>query len=104
MLIFSFVFFNTLGFTKYRCREKIQEKMKEVGKKNTGMMKTVGEYAKWIGYTGNKNIEQGLPVPWGWWLANTVVFSNVIFFITFCLLVFYFPSVVSQPSTSLTSP
>ena len=52
--------------------------MKEVGKNTTGIMKTVADYAKWIGLEGNRNIEQGKPVPWGWWLANTVVFANVL--------------------------
>jgi hypothetical protein len=62
--------------------------MKEVGKKTTGVMKTIADYAKWIGLEGNKNIEQGKPVPWGWWVANTVVFAAV--FLYFYILIFIF--------------
>lgn len=60
-----------------RVWEKIEEKMRAVGAANTGIKKAVGDWAKSIGVAGSKAKLKGEPLPWGWTLANAVVFSNV---------------------------
>jgi len=60
-----------------RVWEKIYEKMQEVGKETTGWKKNIAEWAKNKGLEGNYNQQKGHDVPWGWWLANTLVFDNV---------------------------
>lgn len=67
----------TIFFGVPRVWEKIFAKMKEIGKANTGLKKTIGDWAKGVGAEGNKNIQHGGTTPWGWWLASTLVFSKV---------------------------
>ncbi|XP_033634733.1 long-chain-fatty-acid--CoA ligase ACSBG2-like isoform X1 [Asterias rubens] len=77
-----------------RVWEKIQEKMKSIGASNTGFKKRIGDWAKDIGLRGHAALEkramqsnQGWwqyfwgvisePLPWGWTLANLLVFRKV---------------------------
>jgi len=60
-----------------RVWEKIYEKMQDVGKGTTGFKKTIAEWAKGKRLEGNYAQQRGEDVPWGWWLANTLVFSKV---------------------------
>lgn len=60
-----------------RVWEKMQEKMQSIGKQTTGFKKTISTWAKGIGLEGNLSLQSGGEVPWGWWLANTVVFSKI---------------------------
>jgi len=60
-----------------RVWEKIYEKMQEVGKQTTGLKKIIGDWAKNKGLDGGYKLQRGEDVPWGWWLANTLVFENV---------------------------
>lgn len=60
-----------------RVWEKIEEKMKSVGAANTGAKKALGDWAKRVGLQGSYNALQGKPLPWGWSIANKVVFQNV---------------------------
>ena len=41
------------------------------------MKKAIGDWAKKVGVAGNYNLLEGKPLPWGWTVANTVVFKNV---------------------------
>uniref|UniRef100_A0A673C998 long-chain-fatty-acid--CoA ligase n=1 Tax=Sphaeramia orbicularis TaxID=375764 RepID=A0A673C998_9TELE len=56
-----------------RVWEKMQEKMKAVGAKASPMRKRVGDWAKSIGLQYNYSNA----VPWGFMLANTLVFKKV---------------------------
>lgn len=63
-----------------RVWEKIEEKMRAVGAANTGVKKSLGDWAKSIGLRGNRErILHGgnETVPWGWSLADKLVFSAV---------------------------
>jgi len=60
-----------------RVWEKIMEKMQEVGRQTTGVKKSIAEWAKSKGLEGNYAIQRGDWEPWGWWLANQLVFSKV---------------------------
>jgi len=60
-----------------RVWEKIQEKMSEVGKKTTGLKKTISTWARGKGLEGNYSIQRGGDVPWGWWFADHLVFQKV---------------------------
>jgi long-chain-fatty-acid--CoA ligase ACSBG len=62
-----------------RVWEKIHEKMLEVGKANGGIAKTLAGWAKSTGLAANNALQSGKPenVPWGFWLADKVVFDKV---------------------------
>lgn len=60
-----------------RVWEKIQAKMKALGAQTTGMKAKISAWAKGKGYEGNMNLQAGQSVPWGWWLANKLVFGKV---------------------------
>lgn len=60
-----------------RVWEKIEEKMRSVGAGNTGVKKALGDWAKGVGLQGNYNLLEGKPLPWGWNVANTIVFKNI---------------------------
>jgi long-subunit acyl-CoA synthetase (AMP-forming) len=59
-----------------RVWEKIEEKMKAVGAANSGVKKALGDWAKRTGLAGHKALLQGDSVPWGWALADFLVFSS----------------------------
>ena len=60
-----------------RVWEKFHEKMLEVGKSKGSLAQGIGSWAKGVGLEGTYNKQKGLDVPWGWWLADTLVFSNI---------------------------
>ncbi|XP_077988880.1 long-chain-fatty-acid--CoA ligase ACSBG2-like isoform X2 [Glandiceps talaboti] len=60
-----------------RVWEKIYEKMREVGRGVTGFKKKMATWAKSIGYQGNMKLMNGHSLPWGWTLANMLVFKRV---------------------------
>lgn len=60
-----------------RVWEKIMEKLQEVGRNTTGVKKRISTWAKGVGLRGQMNIEKGLPPPFGWTIANAVVFKKV---------------------------
>ncbi|CAB3984774.1 long-chain-fatty-acid-- ligase ACSBG2-like isoform X2 [Paramuricea clavata] len=60
-----------------RVWEKIMEKLQELGRNTTGIKKRISTWAKGVGLRGNMNIEQGRPVPYGWKIANALVFKKV---------------------------
>ncbi|KJE88677.1 long-chain-fatty-acid-CoA ligase [Capsaspora owczarzaki ATCC 30864] len=60
-----------------RVWEKMQEKMLAIGKQTTGLKKTIATWAKSIGLEGNLSLQNGRDVPWGWSIANGLVFSKI---------------------------
>lgn len=60
-----------------RVWEKIEEKMRSVGAANTGAKKALGDWAKRVGLEGSYNALEGKGLPWGWSIANTIVFKNI---------------------------
>eukprot|EP00049_Salpingoeca_infusionum_P008174 m.132428 g.132428 ORF g.132428 m.132428 type:complete len:510 (+) comp13933_c0_seq3:995-2524(+) len=60
-----------------RVWEKIQAKMIQVGMNNGYVKQYLASWAKQIGLQGNMSLQQGGSVPWGWTVANKVVFENV---------------------------
>lgn len=60
-----------------RVWERIEEKMRATGAQVSGVKKTIATWAKAKGLEGNYKIENGQSTPWGWWLANHIVFSKV---------------------------
>ncbi|XP_038079332.1 long-chain-fatty-acid--CoA ligase ACSBG2-like [Patiria miniata] len=78
-----------------RVWEKIQEKLKAVSANNSNFRKKIADWAKDIGLRGNIALEKraleynqmswwqyiwgaiSQPVPWGWTLANMIVFKKV---------------------------
>ncbi|XP_022106197.1 long-chain-fatty-acid--CoA ligase ACSBG2-like isoform X2 [Acanthaster planci] len=78
-----------------RVWEKIQEKLKSIGANNSGLKKKISDWAKDIGLRGNIALEKRAleynqlswwqyiwgairrPLPWGWTLANLMVFKKV---------------------------
>eukprot|EP01086_Lenisia_limosa_P002771 TRINITY_DN16785_c0_g1_i1.p1 TRINITY_DN16785_c0_g1~~TRINITY_DN16785_c0_g1_i1.p1 ORF type:complete len:660 (+),score=194.25 TRINITY_DN16785_c0_g1_i1:39-1982(+) len=59
-----------------RVWEKMMEKMKEIGAKTTGAKKSIATWAKSIGLESNRNLQEGKSRPWGYTLANTLVFKK----------------------------
>lgn len=60
-----------------RVWEKIMEKMQEIAKSVTGVKKSISTWAKAKGLEGGYAIQKGEGTPWGWWLANQLVFGKV---------------------------
>lgn len=60
-----------------RVWEKMQEKMMAAGKVQGWLTRTLVQCAKYIGYHGNISLMHGGTVPYGWTLANILVFSKV---------------------------
>lgn len=75
----------TVFFGVPRVWEKIQERMQAVGASNGMIKQYIGAWAKNIGLSGNQIKLDNLfkpeylhqSPPWGWFLADRVVFSNV---------------------------
>ncbi|XP_028660767.1 long-chain-fatty-acid--CoA ligase ACSBG2-like [Erpetoichthys calabaricus] len=61
-----------------RVWEKMQEKMKSVGSKSSLLKRMVADWAKQIGLQASYNSMNGnAAVPWGYMLANSLVFKKV---------------------------
>lgn len=60
-----------------RVWEKIEEKMRAIGALNSGVKKSIGEWAKQIGLEASQAKLIGQTAPWGWNIANLMVFSNI---------------------------
>ncbi|XP_072521412.1 long-chain-fatty-acid--CoA ligase ACSBG2-like [Salminus brasiliensis] len=61
-----------------RVWEKMQEAMQAIGAKSSVMKKRIADWAKGIGLQANYNIMNGdFSVPWGFMLANNLVFKRV---------------------------
>lgn len=60
-----------------RVWEKIQAKIMAAGAQNTGLKKAISTWARSKGMTGNYNAQNGVGKPWGWWLAQRLVFNKV---------------------------
>ncbi|XP_051551981.1 long-chain-fatty-acid--CoA ligase ACSBG2-like isoform X2 [Myxocyprinus asiaticus] len=61
-----------------RVWEKMQEAMKAAGAKSSVMKKSIADWAKGIGLQASYNAMDGdSSVPWGFMLANNLVFKNV---------------------------
>lgn len=60
-----------------RVWEKIQESIKSKGAESKGLKKTIATWAKAKGLEGNLSKQAGGSLPWGWWLADKLVFSKV---------------------------
>eukprot|EP00026_Physarum_polycephalum_P004408 Phypoly_transcript_04427.p1 GENE.Phypoly_transcript_04427~~Phypoly_transcript_04427.p1 ORF type:complete len:660 (+),score=152.47 Phypoly_transcript_04427:135-2114(+) len=60
-----------------RVWEKIMEKMIEIGKANPTILKYISAWARSVGLSGGYATQNKQPLPWGWWLANTLVFGKV---------------------------
>ncbi|KAJ7326101.1 Long-chain-fatty-acid--CoA ligase acsbg2 [Desmophyllum pertusum] len=67
----------TLLFGVPRVYEKIMEKLKEIGQSVTGMKRKIGNWAKGVALQGNRNLEQGRSVPFGWTVANGLVLKKI---------------------------
>jgi long-chain-fatty-acid--CoA ligase ACSBG len=69
----------TFFFGVPRVWEKIQEKIVEIGRSNTGIKKMIGDWAKGIGLEKNKNMQFGgnKALPFGYGCANSLVLSKV---------------------------
>lgn len=60
-----------------RVWEKMQEKMISVAKQNGGFKKAIAKWAKGVGLNGNIRKMNGSSVPFGWGVANALVFKKV---------------------------
>lgn len=60
-----------------RVWEKIQAKIVAAGAQNTGLKKSISTWARGKGLVGNYNAQNGTAKPWGWWLAQRLVFNKV---------------------------
>ncbi|XP_035699558.1 long-chain-fatty-acid--CoA ligase ACSBG2-like isoform X1 [Branchiostoma floridae] len=60
-----------------RVWEKIAEKLQAIGRESRGMKKKLATWAKGVGLAGNMNIMKGQSPPWGWTVANAVVFRTI---------------------------
>ena len=64
----------TLFFGVPRVWEKLKEGMQTIGASVTGLKRWIADWAKQKGLQGNTNKQ---PVPWGWTIANILVFKKV---------------------------
>lgn len=60
-----------------RVWEKFEEAMKLIGRQSSMLKRKVAIWAKDIGYRGNMSLQRGGTVPFGWTLANALVFKKV---------------------------
>lgn len=60
-----------------RVWEKIQEKLLQIGKSKGAIVQFISSQAKAIGLKGSYASIKGEALPWGWWLANKLVFENI---------------------------
>ena len=67
----------TIFFGVPRVWEKIEEKMKLIGASNGVVKQALGSWAKRVGLSGSMARITGDALPWGWTLAEKVVFNNI---------------------------
>ncbi|XP_071117767.1 long-chain-fatty-acid--CoA ligase ACSBG2-like isoform X2 [Haliotis cracherodii] len=67
----------TTFFGVPRVWEKMMEKLMSIGKQTTGLKKKISTWAKGVGLKGNYNIQNGSGLPFGWGIANAVVFAKI---------------------------
>lgn len=67
----------TIFFAVPRVWEKIEEKMRAVGAANGPIKQAIGNWAKQLGIVGSYAKIHNQPLPWGWTLADKIVYSNV---------------------------
>ncbi len=67
----------TILFAVPRVWEKIADRLQAVGRENTGIRLKLAAWAKDIGLRGNRAAMHGGSMPWGWALANRVVFARI---------------------------
>lgn len=60
-----------------RVWEKMQERMVSASKTQWTFQRKIAQLAKWIGHWGNMNLMNGGVVPYGWTVANLLVFHKV---------------------------
>lgn len=60
-----------------RVWEKIEEKMKAVGKQSSAIRRSIAAWARDVGARGSASLQNGGSVPFGWTIANAVVFRKV---------------------------
>ncbi len=60
-----------------RVWEKIEEKMRAVGAANTGLIKSIGDWAKGVGFQASKAKLEGKQTPLCYWPAQKVVFDKI---------------------------
>jgi long-chain-fatty-acid--CoA ligase ACSBG len=61
----------------FRVYEKMMERMQEMGATVTGVKRVLADWAKRKGLDGNQNFLRNESMPWGWSLANMLVFKKV---------------------------
>ncbi|XP_067665724.1 long-chain-fatty-acid--CoA ligase ACSBG2-like isoform X2 [Haliotis asinina] len=67
----------TTFFGVPRVWEKMMERMLAVGKETTGLKKKISTWAKGMGLKGNYSLQNGGGLPFGFSIANALVFSKV---------------------------
>lgn len=69
----------TFFFGVPRVWEKIEEKMAQIGRSNTGLKKTLGDWAKGLGTEKSRNFQYGgnRRLPFGFGCANSLILSKV---------------------------
>ena len=67
----------TLFLAVPRVWEKIEERLRAVGASNGALKQRVADWAKRVGAEGTTALMAGNSVPWGWTLANGVIFSAI---------------------------
>jgi long-subunit acyl-CoA synthetase (AMP-forming) len=62
-----------------RVWEKIEEKMKDAGRGNTGLKKAISDWAKAVGseHSNGQQFGASMRSPWTYPIAEKLVFSNV---------------------------
>lgn len=67
----------TIFFAVPRVWEKIEEKMRAVGAAGGPIKQAIGTWAKQLGVVGSFARIYNQPMPWGWTIAEKVVYSNI---------------------------
>jgi len=60
-----------------RVWEKIEEKMRAIGKANTGLIKKIGDWAKGVGLQSSRAKLAGKSPPYCYWPAQKIVFDQI---------------------------
>ena len=67
----------TFFFAVPRVFEKIEEKIRAIGASNTGIKKSIGEWAKRVGYESTLKQINGQPTSFGYSVANSLIFNKI---------------------------